>query len=103
MKLKEEGIIKRPKEEGMVKTASLVQSMRNLTKYSTFTAEIQSIVKDSHQAYASKGGQTPEFMQKFLADMGSKEVDMTQGKKVGVPEFMRQEAARTLRDWSCAL
>jgi hypothetical protein len=103
MRLKEEGAPRRPKEDGAAKTAKLGLSMKSLTKYGAYTAEIQSIVKDSHQAYQSKGIPTPEFMQKFLADMASKEVDMTQGKKVGVPEFMRTEAVRTLRDWCCAL
>lgn len=51
-----------------------------------YEAEVQAIVKQVHDTYASKGG-TPDFMQTFLAKMQQR------------AERARQEACRDLRDW----
>jgi len=52
----------------------------------SFNAEIKSIIKASHEAYASKGG-TPQFMLRFLDDMKVSADKARQEAALGVREF----------------
>lgn len=65
----------------------LLRALGPLLKAETFGAEVKSIVETSHDAYKGQPGGTPDFMQKFLAEMQTS------------AEVARQEASRSLRSW----
>jgi len=92
--LREEDVIV-PAEDETRKAAELalredclMQTLVDLRKMHSFNDEVQSIVKASHEIYASRDGGTPEFMNTFLSEMQTS------------AERARQEAARGVREWS---